>query len=143
MFSKRLKNATKEDKESVKEEKDATSGPSTSKFNGNDTKEPEASSTTRKPSHENIPSTGRRRSRGLEILGIGEPSTRSKSPRRRSPNSTTSRNRSPAPGTRNYKYWMMVDWTPEVIDCFKFIEKVSFNASIKYIVTIKKYKDTI
>ena len=83
LISKRLKNAAKEDKESIKEEKDATSGPSKSKFNGNDTKEPEASSTTRKPSHENIPSTGRRRSRGLEILGIGEPSTRSKSPRRR------------------------------------------------------------
>ena len=106
----------KRDKTPIKEEKESSPRPTTTKVNGNEPNEPSTSSSVRRPSYENEPSARRRNSRGLEILGIGATSTRSKSPRRRSPNPTMSRTRSPAPDARNYKYWMMVDWTPEVFE---------------------------
>ena len=62
-------------------------------------------------------STGRRPSRGLEILGIGATRHGSKSPRQRSKSPNMSRTRSPPADVRQYKYWMMVDWTPEVSLC--------------------------
>ena len=79
------------------------------KCNANHSDEPAASTAPRRPSQE-----GRRPSRGLEILGIGATTQRGNSPRIRSPNPTTSRTREAAHEARQYKYWMMVDWTPEV-----------------------------
>ena len=113
LFFPLCKDTVKRDKTPIKE---LASASGTTKVNGNEPSEEAASTSTRKPSIENIPSSGRRPSRGLEILGIGAASTRSKSPRTRSPNPTMSRSRSPAPNARKYKYWMMVDWTPEVFE---------------------------
>ena len=117
-----FKDIEKRDKTPIKE---LASGSGTTKINGNEPSELAASTSTRKASIDNIPSTGRRPSRGLEILGIGATSTRSKSPRRRSPNPTMSRSRSPAPNARKYKYWMMVDWTPEVTNQLNFVLRIN------------------
>ena len=100
--------AAKGVKGKVFEEKEGNKGSDT-KCNINHSNEPEASTAPRRPSQE-----GRRSSRGLEILGIGATSQRGNSPRVRSPNPTTSRTREAAHEARQYKYWMMVDWTPEV-----------------------------
>ena len=59
-------------------------------------------------------SAGRRNSKGLEILGIGTNLQKGKCTTSRTSNATNSSARSPAPDERLYKYWMMVEWSPDV-----------------------------
>ena len=59
-------------------------------------------------------SAGRRNSKGLEILGIGTNLQKAKCTTSRTSNATNSSSRSPAPDKRLYKYWMMVEWSPDV-----------------------------
>ena len=108
VYTNHFKSVAKGVKGKVVEEKEGKKD-SDIKSNINHSNEPEPSSATRRPSQE-----GRRLSRGLEILGIGATSQRGNSPRIRSPNATTSRTREAAHEERKFKYWMMVDWTPEV-----------------------------
>ena len=59
-------------------------------------------------------SASRRNSKGLEILGIGTNLQKAKSTTSRTSNATNSSAQGPAPDERLYKYWMMVEWSPDV-----------------------------